>query len=284
MSQFFVTGQPAAPALRPLPISSRMAFSAALVLALPLAPAQAADLPAAVKTKAPVPPAYSWAGCYLGANAGGGTSGASFTTSTGAGTHLSAADAAAVDAAANLESANSAGFLGGGQAGCNWQSGTIVYGLEGDFDYFSSNPQSINGSGTLSDGVTPFTVGQSVRTDFFATVRPRIGVAADRNLAYITGGAAFSRVSYTLGYADGGAPAGSGTAAGSKMLTGWTVGAGWEHAFVDHWTVKLEYLFSEFPGIHGAGVITDAGGGANPIHGAADLTVQTLRAGVNYKF
>jgi opacity protein-like surface antigen len=81
-----------------------------------------------------------------------------------------------------------------------------VLGLEGDFDYFHSNPNFSNNTNTLSDGTTPFTIAQSLTTDFLATVRPRIGVAADRNLAYITGGAAFTRVSYTESYVDGAAP------------------------------------------------------------------------------
>jgi hypothetical protein len=53
--------------------------------------------------------------------------------------------------------ANANGPLGGGQAGCNLQTGTLVYGLEGDFDAFRSNPQFSNNTNTLSDGVTPFT-------------------------------------------------------------------------------------------------------------------------------
>ena len=114
--------------------------TAALVLALPLTAVRAADLP----VKAPTAAAYNWSGCYVGLNGGGGGSGTSFTTTIGTGTHLTPADAALVSTA-GTGSANNPNFLGGGQAGCNWQSGTLVYGLEGDFDYFHSNPQFING-------------------------------------------------------------------------------------------------------------------------------------------
>ena len=97
------------------------------------------------------------------------------------------------------------------------QSGTLVSGLEGDFDYFHSKANFSNNTNTLSDGNT-FTISQSLTTDFLATVRPRIGIAADRNLAYITGGAAFTRVSYTESYVDGAAPPGAGTATASRYL------------------------------------------------------------------
>jgi outer membrane immunogenic protein len=286
MSQIIIAGRLVLPALQlrshlmhfiPLP--------AVLAAALAVAPSQtaawAADLP--MKTKAPAPSLYNWSGCYVGANAGAGASGSNFTSSVGTGSHLSDADAVLVGGD-GTGSNNATGFLAGGQVGCNWQSGMVVYGLEGDLDYFHSTPQFINDTNTLSDGVTPFTASQFLRTDFFATVRPRIGIAADRNLAYITGGAAFTHASYTQSYTDGAAPAGAGTVTGSKSLTGWTVGAGWEHAFADHWTFKLEYLYASFPTTNAAGVIADPAGGTNPLHGSADLTVQTLRAGVNFKF
>jgi outer membrane immunogenic protein len=254
----------------------------AITLTAASPPARAADLP----VKAPAARPYDWSGCYVGLNGGGGAAGTSFTSAVDNGTHLpTPADAATVGATAT-GSANDSNFLGGGQAGCNWQSGSIVYGVEGDFDYFHSNPQFINATGTLSTG-DAFSVTQSLTTDFFATVRPRLGVAADRNLAYITGGAAFTKASYAQTYTDalnGGALPGAGTASGSKSLAGWVAGAGWEHAWTDHWTFRLEYLFAKFPTTSALGSITDTAGGLNTFHGSADLVVQTVRAGVNFKF
>jgi opacity protein-like surface antigen len=67
-------------------------------------------------------------------------------------------------------------------------------------------------------------------------------------------------------------------------LVGWVAGAGWEHAVADHWTFRAEYLYASFPTVNALGAITDAGGGANTLHGSSDLVTQLLRAGVNYKF
>ncbi len=252
------------------------AASALVVLATA---AQAADM----SMKAPVTPIYNWSGCYVGINAGAGGAGSDFTTTVGNGTHLLPADGALVSNS-GTGSTDATGFLGGGQAGCNWQSGLIVYGLEGDFDYFHSGPSFANNTNTLSDGVTPFAVTQSLTTDFFATLRPRIGVAADRNLGYITGGAAFTHVSYAQSYVDGAVPSGAGNATASKSLVGWTIGAGWEHAWTNNWTFKLEYLFASFPTTNALGAISDGTGGTNPLQGSANLTIQTVRAGVNFKF
>jgi outer membrane immunogenic protein len=254
-------------------------FAAATSIACRSTIAVAADMP----MKAPSAPVYQWTGCYVGFNVGGGTSAADFTASVSAGSHLLGADPGLVSGDGS-GSANTGNLVAGGQTGCNFQSGTLVYGLEGDFDYFHSNPAFSNNTDTLSDGVTPFTITQSLTTDFLATVRPRIGIAADRNFAYITGGAAFTRVTYTESYVDSAAPPGAGSASGSKFLTGWTAGAGWEYASTEHLMFRLEYLFAKFDTTSASGLITDAAGGANAFQGSANLVIQTLRAGVNFRF
>ena len=240
-------------------------------------PTLAADMP----MKAPAASAYQWSGCYLGVNVGGGASGTNFASAVGPGTYLAAGDAATVGGSGG-GGANADGILAGAQAGCNFQSGTLVYGLEGDFDYFHTDPQFNNNTNTLANG-NAFAISQSLTTNFLATVRPRIGIAADRNLAYITGGAAFTSVSYTTSYVDANTPPGTGTASASRALIGWTAGAGWEYAWADHWTVRAEYLLASFPTTNALGTIAGAGG-TNTLHGSTDLVIQIVRAGVNFKF
>ncbi len=250
-------------------------FAAAIALAVGATAAMAADMP----LKAAQAPIYQWSGCYVGINGGGGASASNFSTNVGTGTYLTGTDPATVDLDGG-GSANDTRAIGGGQVGCNWQTNTVVFGLEGDFDYFHSNANFYNNTDTLAAG-TAFTVGQSLTTNYLATVRPRIGIAADRNLAYITGGVAFTDASYTETYSD--AAGGFGSASASKFLTGWTAGAGWEYAWTDHWTIKFEYLFASFPTTSASGLITGPGG-SNPLSGSGDLVIQTARAGVNFKF
>jgi outer membrane immunogenic protein len=256
---------------------------AACFLTLPLvgsSTAEADDMP--MPAKAPPAPVYNWTGCYVGANLGVGNSGTNFGSTIGPGTYLSPADAATV-AGSGGGSKNADGLLPGGQIGCNFQTGTVVLGLEGDLDYFRSNPVFNNNTNTLADGNT-FAAGQSLTTNYLATVRPRIGIGADRNLAYITGGVAFTGISYTETYSDANTPPGAGSASASRSLVGWTAGAGWEYAFADHWTVRAEYLIAGFPTTNATGLITGPGGTSNTLHGSADLVIQLIRAGVNLKF
>ena len=235
--------------------------------------------------KAPAPaaaPAYQWTGCYFGANGGAGASSSDFTSTVGPGGHLVPGDATEVSND-GTGSANITKLIGGGQAGCNWQTNTVVFGLEGDFDYFRATSSFFNNTNILPVSGLPFVIGQSMTATYLATVRPRIGIAADRNLGYITGGVAFTRASYTESYVDLGVPPGSGIATAAKELTGWTAGVGWEHAWADHATFKIEYLFAGFPKTSVAGVIVGPGG-VNPLNGTANLIIQTLRGGVNFKF
>jgi outer membrane immunogenic protein len=260
--------------------------TATTVLAFGSTATFAADMP----TKETNKPKYQWAGCYAGLNLGGGASGTNFYATIDPGTHLTGGDPTLVGGSGD-GGANANGLLVGGQAGCNLQFKDLVVGLEGDFDSFRSTPQLANYTNTLGDGATPFTISQSLSTNWLGTIRPRIGVAADRNLAYITGGVAFTRVSYTESYVDSltgsstsiTAP-GAGIATASKSLVGWVAGGGWEYAFADHWTGRAEYLYASFPSTSAFGVITDAAGGINTFHGSTDLVVQIIRAGLNYKF
>jgi outer membrane immunogenic protein len=256
-------------------------FVATAALACGATAATAADMPMPTKAaSAPAAPPYQWTGCYVGVNAGGGASSSNVTTAVGAGGYLVGLDPGEVNGD-GTGSANNGNFVGGGQAGCNWQTATIVVGLEGDFDYFHSNSNFFNDTNTLPTSGNTFVIGQSLTTNYLATVRPRIGVAADRNFGYLTGGAAFTDARYTESYVDSGG--GVGVATASKFLTGWTAGAGWEYAWTDHATIKFEYLYAAFPTTSATGVIVGPGG-TNPLHGSGDLVIQVARAGMNFKF
>jgi outer membrane immunogenic protein len=243
--------------------------------------AAAADMPMPMKAAAAAP-VFNWTGCYVGINGGGAASGSNFVSRVDPGTHLVDPADLAIAGATGTGSANDAGFIGGGQVGCNLQSGGFAFGIEGDWDYLRSTPTFTSPNGVLGTGDT-VTVSQSLRTSSLATVRPRFGIVTDRNFLYATGGVAFAKVNYTQTYTDT-LNAAVGTAAGSTTLMGWTVGGGWEWAWTDHVTLKTEYLFAKFPTTNVLGGIADNAGGANALHGSYDLTIQTARLGLNYKF
>ena len=103
----------------------RMLLAGALSLFAATPAAFAADLPAGPPAQAPaayvpvVAPVYNWSGIYIGINGGYGFGSTDWSPSgfTGPGTF------------------NTNGGLVGGTAGFNFQSGSVVYGIEGDWDW-----------------------------------------------------------------------------------------------------------------------------------------------------
>ncbi|MBV9558690.1 MAG: porin family protein [Pseudolabrys sp.] len=209
-------------------------------LALPFV-AQAADLPApSYKAPAYISPSFSWSGFYVGLNAGYG-----FGKSTW--------DIPPV-------SPDPKGFLAGVTLGYNLQTGTWVWGLEGDLDWSNMKGSVACGAGTCE-----------TKNSWFGTARGRIGYAGWSNwLPYITAGAAFGDIKATNSLV------GSAT----KTKVGWTVGLGVEYALFSNWSVKAEYLYADLGSFDcgascgGPGVTTDN----------VSFKTNIIRAGLNYRF
>ena len=117
------------------------------------------------------------------------------------------------------------GFLVGGTLGYNYQTGSFVWGLEGDIAW-----SDVKGSVACGLGLTCETANR-----WLGTARGRLGYAFDRLLPYITGGGAFGNVRASIN------PGPIVSATNTRI--GWTVGAGLEYAFLGNWTAKIEYLY-----------------------------------------
>ena len=220
--------------------------------------AVAADLPS---TKGPAPfvapPVFTWTGFYVGLNAGGqfGTSNARLVVPAivnGVANNINAT-ATTIAVGAGNGSIDPTGFTGGLTVGYNWQMNSLVFGVEGDINY---SGLSGNRTGLGTAGGFQGTATDRIRTNWFGTVRARLGFAADRALFYVTGGAAFTDAQFSrsldwtfndLCPASPIAGAGVRCHVGSvRFNTGWTVGGGIEYAFTNNWTAKAEYLYSDF--------------------------------------
>lgn len=220
-------------------------------LALLAGTASAADLANRYPVKAAVVPVqvFSWTGFYIGGNVGWGWANNSLSyTTLGLGTF-------------DYNVGNTNGFLGGLQAGFNYQlANNVVLGLEADYQWTDLGSDTLLIGGPLGAGA----VSQNV--DSFGTIRARLGYAMDRFLPYITGGAAYAKLNYTDPF---------GLNFGNNKW-GWTAGAGVEYAITNNFTVKGEYLYAGFSDT------TQAYLNGDQISASTDI--QTLRVGANYKF
>ena len=123
---------------------------------------------------------------------------------------------------------------GGGQIGCNWQDQNLVYGIEGDATFFRSH------ASFLGQNDTDYFY-QS-KTDWIATARGRVGIAAGTNgatMLYLTAGLAFGNVK--TGISSDCCTNGPNQISDTRV--GWTAGFGVERMITHNWTVKAEALY-----------------------------------------
>jgi len=247
--------------------------------------ASAADM--AVKARPiAVDPVYNWTGWYIGGNVGYAWGKSDTTTVVDPTSSWAVEQVPFRNEFMALGSQNYSprGVVGGLQAGYNYQSGAWVFGLEADIS--AANISRTNLSSGLNNAITRnFT--ETTKSDWFATVRPRFGYAANTTLLYVTGGLAVGNVSGEWQVLSSNTY--NKTGSGSDTKVGWTVGAGVEQAFAPHWTVKLEYLYTDLGSINYTSTYLPGSSFAPPGNNyveriSQDLTFHTVRVGVNYKF
>jgi high affinity Mn2+ porin len=210
-------------------------------------PAAAADM----TLKAPVYKAvYDWTGFYIGAHTGhgGGKSNAVLT-----------------DPVISTTDNRFGGIIGGVQAGYNVRlpSGLLL-GVEADMTF----PSYLLSNFTTSS-LTTARSGISEQWDYTGTARGRIGYTSGPWLAYATGGLAW------MGERFLNTPAVGDDEKHISVRFGWAAGAGVEYAFAPHWSVRLEYLYSQF---NRANVSFPSGTQYN-----SSLDFQQIRIGLNRK-
>jgi outer membrane immunogenic protein len=208
------------------------------IAALSALPAVAADIPVKAPVVAPVmaPAVYNWTGVYIGGNVGGGWGRANYQNTANT---TFFGDVSPPPSPLNTPfNHNTRGFIGGGQIGYNWQSGSFVFGVEAMFDYSDIK----GGINPLRGGLPPLGMDDNfetrIRSLFLATAR--VGHAWNNWLIYAKGGYAGGDVRVSVSDVVG-INQGSGSA--SSWRSGWTVGAGVEYGITPNWTVAGEYNY-----------------------------------------
>jgi opacity protein-like surface antigen len=239
------------------------------------------------------PAVYNWAGFYVGGFVG---------------TLQATSDWSSLDNGAGIGE-KFGGFLGGAQAGYNYQMGSWVYGVEADFGWTNArgaatNPNASDGTALANPPVSfpfglppsPFAFGTTpecttridlscqVLLDWVATFTGRVGYAYDRALFYLRAGGAWMDGTSetfdnyrTIGPALGVGPICHCTLGSARdTRLGWALGAGFEYGYTANWSVKGEYLFTDF----GSRQLTFSDGERWNIRDA----FSEVKLGINYHF
>ncbi|MGA2288238.1 outer membrane protein [Bradyrhizobium sp.] len=215
-------------------------------------PALAADLGTRPYTKAPayVAPIYNWTGFYVGGHIGGafgGDNGFAGTTNGG----------------------NNGSFLGGLQAGADYQfAPNWVAGIEGQYSWLGNNNNSV----AFTGAGTGFAYNNNQRG--LGSVTGRLGYTWGPALLYAKGGYAYSDYNQSLTF--GGVP--QAFALNGGHHDGYTVGAGLEYMFAQNWSAKIEYQYYDFGR---TSFVTPA---LLAAFGSTRSDEHTVKAGLNYRF
>jgi outer membrane immunogenic protein len=278
------------------------------VFVLAAGAASAADLPSRATAPVYAAPMFTWTGFYAGVNAG-----AHFNNG---GQGISTVGLVAPNNVFYTGgNGDKSGFMGGVQVGYNMQSGSFVYGVEADLNY-RDRKRGSNGVFPAPADLTPgfddrtdFTVSQGRATNWFGTLRGRLGFAFDRVLVYGTGGLA-------IGGSGGSSSVTQrdyfeinpgvlfvtdirtlASTSSKKNSVGWSLGGGFEYALSDRISLKLEYMHVDL-GRSSDTFTTLASAGAPPLGPPIGATMTAgnritvrhenkfdiVRAGVNYRF
>ena len=246
------------------------------------APAVAADVAVpAASYQLPLPVLYSWTGCFIGFNIGGGAASQSFTDPIGT----------FAPPGATLGTHTGHGAVGLGQLGCDYQFNSFVFGVQGLYDLAGMKGTNIQLNNSLYNRSFVQTLG---------TLTARVGYTFTPTLlVYARGGAAWVHDLYNVSTPEGASvpltsivasvlgpvqvPAGNVVAQGSSSNNGWTIGTGFEWAFFGgDWRAFVEYDYMSFRTSRVSLLPVLLSGGPIPID--VGQRVNMVLFGINYRF
>jgi outer membrane immunogenic protein len=274
---------------------SKIIASVVTTGALGVGAASAADLPARAYTKEPpmLARVYDWSGFYVGINAGVGGGVANPVLDVSSPLEPGFFGSSSTD----HQKHRLGGAFVGGQAGYNYQfRNNVVVGVESDLQW--SNIRALlrdDNTFQVTQGFPISSVATSetrINQNWFGTTRLRLGYTfADRFLAYATAGVAYS--GFNVGNSGIGigffpppvAPFSNTDGAASSTRFGWTAGAGAEYALNNRFSLKSEYLYSQYSGFGAPYLNTSAATPATTAgtFSSGTLGIHLLRAGLNYR-
>jgi outer membrane immunogenic protein len=236
-------------------------------------------------------PSFNWTGFYLGGHAGG-----AWRAAQGYG--YSDANFHGFDPH-SFPGVGDSSAMGGIYGGFNWQISSLwVVGIEADVSFVSLGDSSflVTPPGSQPSVIAPSSATMSMDTDRLASVRGRVGFAADNALFYVTGGVALAQVDYNGRLAFSPLPGLTEAATLSSKVTvpGWVVGAGFEWAMPSNWTIRAEYLYYALNTAKtlSADFLPKPCVTGDPVDKCdlpakfawSDANIQVLRVGLGYKF
>src|SRR5262249_43037809 len=130
------------------------------------------------------------------------------------------------------------GAAAGVQVGYDWQAGSFVYGVVGDWSW-----TGLKHSTSVSSGSYAY----HAQVQWLASFRGRAGLAVDATMVYFTGGLGLAQIKASTSAFDPSAPAHLNPpnitySSIDEVKVGWVAGVGIEHKFTPQWSAFAEVL------------------------------------------
>lgn len=234
-------------------------------------------------------PAPHWSGVYLGSSVGNAQGQAKSDAATAidaAVSYFTPPDPEQIAAVADGTVSQSS-LSGGIFAGFGKQYGNLYLGVETSVNSLHFDETRTASATYLSNSDGTFTNALSVKADWQASLRGRVGFVYDRWLAYVTGGAAVTQIRLDASFYDDFLGAGaSGRDSGKQTKLGWVAGLGGEYALSQRWMIRGEYLYADYGKVETASTVINPAFPllANRLENSADFKTQTLSVGMGYRF
>ena len=187
--------------------------------------------------------------------------------------------ASAQSFASGSNSASAGGWLAGAQAGYNWQSASLVYGIESDIAGLGL--KNTTNTSLLGNIVPAPTTTTTSSIDWYGTVRGRLGWATGPAMFYGTGGLAYGGTSLNSTVVDTFYST-TLNSQSSSVKTGWVVGAGLDYLLRPNLILNFSYQYVDLGRTSLAGTTAGNTGLSQSIYARDQF--QVVSVGLSWRF
>ncbi len=223
----------------------------------------------------------TWSRFYIGSHINGNHYKSIIDTSSNAGSYFINEDYPQLkDAGSGSPSGRN--VSAGINIGWNYAWNDFIFGIEAD--YLDADKTLKLNSGNVTYITQPahtFQTISRVNIKHTLSLRPKLGYMWRDSLLYVTGGLSFAKLDYRFNFSETFQNQRS-SVSKSDTQKGWTIGAGMEHALNNNWSLKFEYLYSEFDTLNASSQLD--GYPDQVIDNKVKIKMSNVRIGVNYWF
>lgn len=167
-----------------------------------------------------------------------------------------------------------------------WQRNSFVFGVDASVSGRVIDTQRSATAFYLTFPTAAFNIKQTVTANWSVNLRPRLGYAYGNWLPYLATGLSVTRLGMSTQFTDTAFNANSSSSI-SQMKWGYSLGGGVEYALGKNWSLRGEYLYTDYGRVRDSSAVYETQSGASPrpiLSHSADLTVHSLQLGLSYRF